>query len=379
LPQTIVLGGEAAAPALIRKIWQRRPDCRVFNHYGPTETTVGVMWHRLGSADVDSDGSDDADTIIPLTEVMGNCRVAVLDAALQAVPVGGIGQLHIGGAQRCRGYLNQANPAAAAFIVDPHDPQQSWYRSGDLACYLPQGGVRILGRADDQVKIRGFRIEPAEVEAALLQQAGVRQAAVLAHAAPGEPYSLTACIVADAAQASWSGDPQAATLALRNALLALLPEPMVPARYVLLPVFPRLANGKIDRRSLLQSASAAAAQEQTQVTEAAADDLEFVVLDAMTQLLPSAPQRLGRHSDFIAAGGHSLLAIKLVARLRKLLRIEIAPALVFDHATPAMLAGALRAQASEPAQLAQLEQLATLRRSLLEMPQAEREALLEQV
>jgi amino acid adenylation domain-containing protein len=376
LPQTIVLGGEAAAPALIRKIWQRHPDCRVFNHYGPTETTVGVMWHRFSKAEV---ASDDGDAVIPLTEVMANCRVAVLDASLQTVPMGAVGQLYIGGAQRCRGYLNQANTAAAAaFVSDPHDPQQSWYRSGDLACYLPQGGVRILGRADDQVKIRGFRIEPAEVEAALLQQAGVRQAVVLAHAAPGEASSLTACIVADTAQTPWAGDPQAAPLMLRNALLAILPEPMVPARYVLLPAFPRLANGKIDRRALLQSVSVAAAQEQTQATELAADDLEFVVLDAMAQLLPAA-QGLGRHGDFIAAGGHSLLAIKLVARLRKLLRIEIAPAMVFDHATPATLAAALRAQTSEPEQLAQLEQLATLRRSLLEMPAAEREALLEQV
>ncbi|MCA1323721.1 non-ribosomal peptide synthetase [Herbaspirillum sp. alder98] len=350
LPQTIVLGGEAAAPALIRRIRQRRPDGRVFNHYGPTETTVGVMWHAIAG--------DEPDAGVPLTGIMANCRVAILDAALQATPVGSIGQLYIGGAQRCRGYLNQNGNAASAFVTDPAVAGRDWYRSGDLACYLPQGGLRILGRADDQVKIRGFRIEPAEIEAALLQQPGIRQAAVLAS---GEAASLTA----------WVVTADGATPDLRAALLASLPEPMVPQRFVTLPALPRLANGKVDRRALLLSLLE---WQETGAGQAPVDDLEFVVLDAMTQLLPASTQPLRRDTDFIAAGGHSLLAIKLVARLRKLFSVDIAPALVFDHATPAALAAALRAQAAEPAQL---DELAALRRSLLEMPAAEREALLE--
>ncbi|EJM97621.1 amino acid adenylation domain-containing protein [Herbaspirillum sp. YR522] len=351
LPATIVLGGEAAAPALIRRIRQRRPEGRVFNHYGPTETTVGVMWHAI-----DADCPDAV--AVPLTQVMANCRVAILDAALQATPVGGIGQLYIGGAQRCRGYLNQAADVASPFVADPAAPGCHWYRSGDLACYLPHGGLRILGRADDQVKIRGFRIEPAEVEAALLQQPGVRQATVLAQ---GEPASLTAWVVTSGA----------ATPDLRAALLAVLPEPMVPQRCLVVPALPRLANGKVDRRALLQSLASAG---PAGAAEVPADDLEFVVLDAMAQLLPASTQPLQRDTDFIAAGGHSLLAIKLVARLRKLFSIEIAPALVFDHASPAALAAALRSQAPAPAQL---DQLASLRRALLEMPAAERDALLE--
>ncbi|ASU38878.1 non-ribosomal peptide synthetase [Herbaspirillum sp. meg3] len=367
LPSTIVLGGETAAPALVRKIWQHRPDCRVFNHYGPTETTVGVMWHAVTPDDVETD------TAIPLTQVMANCRVAVFDDMLRETPVGAVGQLYIGGAQNCRGYLNRSVDSSA-FVVDPLDASRTWYRSGDLACYLPQGGLRILGRADDQVKIRGFRIEPAEIEVALLQQSGIRQAVVLAHGAADQTASLTAFLVGE------SGRINAASL--RPALLALLPEPMVPSRYVMLAAFPRLANGKIDRRALLQSLETAVtdassdAPSNMQSDVALDDDLEFVVLDTMTQLLPPVTQALGRHSDFIEAGGHSLLAIKLVARLRKLFRIDIAPALVFDHATPAALAAALRQQAPDRAEL---EQLAALRRTLLEMPAAERDALLEQV
>ncbi|MBB5393965.1 MULTISPECIES: amino acid adenylation domain-containing protein [unclassified Herbaspirillum] len=346
LPATLVLGGETTPAALLRRIWQCRPQARIFNHYGPTETTVGVMWHAFCASDAATDAA-----AAPLTRVMANCRVAILDADLRPVPVGGTGQLCIAGAQRSRGYLNR-----------PQEDRQGWYRSGDLACYLPQGGLRILGRADEQVKIRGFRIEPAEIEAALLQQAGVRQACVMPQ---GEPARLIA----------WVAGADLAVERLRLALQDLLPEAMQPARIVALPSFPRLANGKIDRRALLAALAEPPAEGgQGSQAEAARDDLEFVVLDTMQQLLP-ATAGLGRDSDFIEAGGHSLLAIKLVARLRKLLQIEIAPALVFDHATPAALAAALRAQAPDASALAHL---AGLRRTLLEMPAAQRDALLEQ-
>jgi len=350
LPATLVLGGESTPAALLRRIWQCRPQARIFNHYGPTETTVGVMWHPCCAADA----ADDAGAV-PLTRVMANCRVAILDDDLRPVPVGGIGQLCIAGAQRSRGYLNR-----------PEEDRQGWYRSGDLACYLPQGGLRILGRADEQVKIRGFRIEPAEIEVALLLQPSVRQACVMSPAAQGEPAHLVA----------WVSGEGIAVESLRSALQDLLPEPMQPDRIVALPSFPRLANGKVDRRALLATlAEQTARAGQGSQAEAPRDDLEFILLHTMQQLLPDAAA-LGRESDFIEAGGHSLLAIKLVARLRKLLQVEIAPALVFDHATPAALAAALRAQAPDGAAL---EQLAGLRRTLLEMPAAQRDALLEQV
>ncbi|NUT63784.1 amino acid adenylation domain-containing protein [Herbaspirillum sp. C9C3] len=346
LPATLVLGGESSPAALLRRIWQCQPQARIFNHYGPTETTVGVMWHACCASDAASGAA-----AAPLTRVMANCRVAILDADLRPVPVGGIGQLCIAGAQRSRGYLNR-----------PPEDRQAWYRSGDLACHLPQGGLRILGRSDEQVKIRGFRVEPAEIEAALLQQAGVRQACVMPQ---GEPARLIA----------WVSGENLAVEPLRLALRDVLPEAMQPARILALPSFPRLANGKIDRRALLDALAESSAESgQGGEARAVADDLEFVVLDTMQQLLPATPA-LGRDSDFIEAGGHSLLAIKLVARLRKLLQIEIAPALVFDHATPAALAAALRAQAPDAAALAEL---AGLRRTLLEMPAAQRDALPEQ-
>ncbi|MGJ7534435.1 MULTISPECIES: non-ribosomal peptide synthetase [unclassified Variovorax] len=324
LPGTLVLGGEAAPRSLIERIARLAPQTVVYNHYGPTETTVGVMVHR-----VPAEGA--ASSVLPLSRVLANNRIHVLDEALRVVPSGALGAVYVGGAQLCRGYLNRE--VEGAFVADPFQPGQKLYRTGDLACVLPEGGIRLAGRADDQVKIRGFRVEPAEVEAVLLSQPGVRQAVVLAVPAGGGDAELRAFVVADEVLAS-----EADRSALTGRLGMLLPAHMVPARCTFVAEFARLPNGKIDRQSLL---SAARVDDRKPVATAPRDALESVLAQCMASLV----QRdvIGVEDDFFELGGHSLLVIKLVARIRKLLRLDIAPGLVFDHPTVATLAAALRA------------------------------------
>jgi len=333
LPASLVLGGEATAPALLERLRALAPQCRVFNHYGPTECTVGVLVHRTGTA---ADVRDN----LPLTEALPHAYARVLDAQLRPTPAGAIGQLWLGGEQLARGYLD-AQQDNEAFIDDPWLPGRRLYRSGDLAVVLPQGGVRLAGRADHQLKVRGFRIEPGEIEAALRAQPGVRQALVLA--APDG--ALAACVA--------SSDGQQALPGWRTALAQALPAQMQPARWLVLPELPRLGNGKLDRKALLeqldrQDSAAPVAAAPTQGALAA------LLAGQMAQLLERPG--IGADEDFFELGAHSLLVIKLIARIRQSLALEAAPALVFDHPNAIALAAALQATAPDPDALERLAQ-----------------------
>lgn len=353
VPHTLVLGGEPIAATLIERIARLRSDCRVFNHYGPTEATVGVMIHPLT---LDASASDCS----ALSQVLGNNRVYILDADLRLAPVGVLGELYLGGAQVCRGYLN-ADADAQAFIQSPFDSVQRLYRTGDLARYRADGVIQLHGRRDQQVKVRGFRIELAEIETELLRLPSVAEALVLPAASAEQ--GLLAFIVAQQGASAGLLDTARAELSAR------LPAVMVPQHWQLIERFPRLANGKIDRKALQQLAGAAADDEGI----APRDALEQLLAARMAQLL--GLERLGIDRDFFAAGGHSLLVIKLVAGIRKLLQCEVHPGLVFDHPTVASLALALRAVESTPGQL---EKMAQVRLRMEAMSPEEKARLTEQ-
>ena len=315
LPRRLILGGEATSASLVERIRRHAPDCRISNHYGPTETAVGVMIHTV-------EPSEPA-AALPLTTALPNCDVWLLDANLGPVTGEGIGEIYVGGPQVCRGYLG--SDESAVFVSHPLLPGERLYRTGDLAYRLPQGGLRLAGRVDSQVKIQGFRVEPAEVEAALLECPGVRQAVVIAKQTDGV---LIAFLV---------GPEAGAVSELRRELGKRLPAYMVPADCIRLDTLPRLANGKIDRKQL--------AQWPTQLSSpdgpaTARDSLEGLIAEHMARLL--GRECLGVSDDFFELGGHSLLVIRLVARLGRLLGVDIAPGLVFDWPTPSALAAALR-------------------------------------
>ncbi|WP_198298429.1 non-ribosomal peptide synthetase [Bordetella genomosp. 8] len=371
VPARVVLGGEAASAALVRRIARLAPDCRVYNHYGPTESTVGVMVHAVALPAADMGvGCADSAAVLPLTRVLGNCIVHVLDADLEPTPVGGIGEIYLGGAQLCAGYLGPHG--ATAFVEDPHRPGERLYRSGDMACVLPEGAIRLAGRADHQVKIRGHRIEPAEIEARLLALPDVRQAVVLATPSAGGAV-LTACVVATVEAPAGASDDAARIAAWRRALADALPEPMIPSHFVRLAAFPRLANGKVDRQALAPLARDAAGQGGG-LAATPRDALETVVARRMAELLDRPA--LGIDDDFFSMGGHSLLVIKLVTRLRKALKVALPPGAVFDHPTAAALAAELRRCAADASAL---ERIAEARVALDDMSPQERAALANRI
>jgi amino acid adenylation domain-containing protein len=198
--RALILGGESASWDLLRTIRRLKPVCRVINHYGPTETTIGVVAGEPNMA------QERWAALPPLGHPLGAGTLHVLDPRCRLLPVGGSGELYIGGHQVARGYINDPRKTAERFLPDPFDTNGGrLYRSGDRVRVLPDGSYEFLGRCDDQVKIRGHRVELGEVRAQLLRHPRVRDAAVTISQEGGNPR-LMAFVVP--AKTDDNGNPQ---------------------------------------------------------------------------------------------------------------------------------------------------------------------------
>jgi amino acid adenylation domain-containing protein/FkbM family methyltransferase len=181
----LILGGEGSRAEWIATLLASAPECQIFNHYGPTETTVGAVSGRLtGASPYASSGS------APLGPPLGNAQVYILDGEKQPVPIGVVGELHIGGRGVARGYWNRPQLTVERFIPHPFDPTTSGarlYVTGDRGRFLSDGSIEFLGRTDQQIKLHGYRIEIGEIEAVLNRHPGISEAIVIAmEEAPGD-------------------------------------------------------------------------------------------------------------------------------------------------------------------------------------------------
>jgi amino acid adenylation domain-containing protein len=312
----LLLGGEAPQASLVKRL-RRAFRGEIHNMYGPTETTIWSTTFRL----------EEPESAIPIGRPIANTQVYLLDAELRPVSEGAMGELFIGGDGVARGYWNRPDLTAERFLTPPCPPESRLYRTGDLGRYLPDGNIEFLGRADFQIKFRGFRIEPGEIEAILEQCPGVRQAVV---ALREDSERLVAYVVSDATGA-------AASTALRSALEAKLPEYMVPASFVFLKAFPLTANGKLDRKSLLeiapQDAGAAA------IINPPESEMERIVAGVWQDALGMAS--VSATDNFFDLGAHSLTVAEVQAKLQELLGREIGLVDLFQFPTVRALAGHL--------------------------------------
>ncbi|ATQ77349.1 non-ribosomal peptide synthetase [Massilia violaceinigra] len=315
----VMCSGEALPGALARRFVQCLPRTELHNLYGPTEAAVDVTaWHCKGS---------DLPDIIPIGRPIANTTIYLLDRHGKPVPAGVAGEIHIGGVQVARGYLNRDELTAQRFVADPFagKPGARMYKTGDLGRWLADGTVEFLGRTDHQVKIRGQRIELGEIEAHLARQDGVREVVVLAREdSPGD-QRLVAYVVGAA-------DPQA----LRAALARELPDYMVPAACVVLDALPLSANGKLDRKALPAPEGAAFAQ---RAYAAPKGETEAALARIWVDLLRL--ERVGRHDHFFELGGHSLLVMQLIARIRQTWDVDVPLMDVFANPTLCALASVI--------------------------------------
>jgi len=326
----VVFGGEALEPARLLPWLRAHPDGPVLvNMYGITETTVHVTHQVIDERTVEASGGAGSAVGRPLD----NTRVYLLDECLRPVPAGVVGEMYVAGAGVARGYLHRPGLSAQRFVACPFGTAgERMYRSGDLARWDRRGGLVFAGRADAQVKIRGFRIEPGEIEAVLTRHPGIDQATVLAREDQPGHTRLVAYIVPTPPQQpdqtrGWADQA-------RGWVAEHLPEHMVPAAVVALDTLPLTPNGKLDRDALPApdlSAPASARAPRTP-TEQALCTLFADTLDL---------DLIGPDDGFFDHGGDSLLAMRLVARIREVMGTELNVRELFVRPTPAGLAAAV--------------------------------------
>lgn len=283
---TLLVGGDALGPV----------ECipagvRLVNNYGPTEATVVAT-----SGDV-MPGHQAPSIGGPID----NTGTYVLDAWLRPVPPGVAGELYLSGHGLARGYLGRPGQTAERFLPDPFsdNPGARMYRTGDMVRWRADGGLAFMGRSDGQVKLRGYRIEVAEIEHVLIRHPAVDQALVQ-RVGEGHHARLVAYLT-----------PQDAPLdAVQRHAATLLPEYMVPAQWLTLAAFPLTHNGKVDRNALpVPEADSASATGVAPV-----DERERAIATIWSELL-GVPQ-VWRDDSFFSVGGHSLLAARMIDRVR---------------------------------------------------------------
>jgi len=329
LREIMTAGEQLKITPQIERFFTRLANCTLHNHYGPSETHAATAFVLDGDA-------RDWPRLPPIGKVLPHTRIYILDERLEPVPVGVAGELVIGGDGLARGYLNGAELTAEKFIADPYSGQAGGrlYRTGDLARYLADGVIEFLGRRDHQVKIRGFRVELGEIESALERHTAVRQAVAIAwEHKPGLKQLVAYIVPQSGAQPSGSE--------LREYLREKLPGYMWPSAFLTVAELPLTRSGKVDRAALPMPA--------IERLELATDyvpprnPIEEILAAIWSEVL--GVERLGIHDNFFDLGGHSIIAMRLISRLRDAFDSDFPLRKLFEHPTVAELAEAVAAEA----------------------------------
>jgi amino acid adenylation domain-containing protein len=317
-----LVGGEPMPRDLAHQLIEYGVE--LWNMYGPTETTVWSTCARI----------TDASSGITIGKPIANTFVRILDRRNALCPVGVPGELCIGGEGVALGYWNRPELTTDRFVPDPFGTASgaTLYRTGDLARWRNDGTLEHLGRLDFQVKLRGFRIELGEIEAGITQHPAVRDVAVIIREdIPGDKR-LVAYLVAENAPADLLDQ-------LRTRLRAAMPEYMVPSQFVMLETLPRTRNGKLDRKALPAPAVAEVAPRG--VVAMPRTPTEEIVHNIFCSALNHSD--FGVFDNFFDLGGHSLMAARLMARLRTVTGMDLPLRDLFARPTVAGLAEAIDA------------------------------------
>ncbi len=322
VPLRIITGGEALSKSLATKLLWR---CReVWNQYGPTETTVYSTQKLVTSADD-----------ITIGKPVANTNIYIVDEFMNNLTDGSTGEICIGGDGVAKGYHNRPDLTAERFIDNPfsHKPGDKIYRTGDLGGLNENGEIQCLGRIDHQVKVRGYRIEPDEIEFALLTDTGIKEAVVVVRTdKPDEPRIAAYMVLADGQPSS-----KGKKAAIKKMLLKTLPVYMVPDDFVFISAIPVTPNGKVDRKLLPKPGTEITERKAGYVAPRTEREKQLAAL--WEQLL--GIEKIGINDNFFDLGGHSLVAVRLMARVEKLSGKRLPIATLLEYPTVEKLAGYL--------------------------------------
>lgn len=316
LPLKILCGGEALPKDLVGKLTVR--TSQLWNMYGPTETTI---WSTIKLIESDDN--------ITIGKPIDNTQVYIVDENLNNLTDGSIGEIVIGGDGVAAGYLNRPELTAERFVDNPFSgkPGDKMYRTGDLGLYKEDGDIVCLGRMDHQVKVRGYRIELEEIEHALVKEANIKQAVVIAREdTPGDPRLVGYVVLEDEGA---DVDLKTKIHNWQQALLAVLPEYMVPDDFVVMTAIPITPNGKIDRKALPKPDYNTIARLGEYI--APRTEIEKQVAEIWQELM--GLEKISIYDNFFELGGRSLVAVQIMARIEKLTGKRLPLATLFEHST----------------------------------------------
>jgi amino acid adenylation domain-containing protein len=316
----LCVGGETLDWDTARTLYRLLPEVVLGNFYGPSEASDDSTYFPVPRGALDFG-------IVPIGRPIANVQCYVLDDAGQLAPIGVAGELHVAGAGLARGYRNRAELTAERFVTRSLLPGVRLYRTGDTVRRNTEGLIEFLGRADHQIKLRGFRIELDEIEAAIRSIAKPRQCAVVARKSPsGEPMIVGYLV-----------DCEMNDESLRPALHARLPEYMLPVAFVAMEELPVLPNGKLDRQALPEPRQSATMRQLVNPRSETEEMVCSAFIDALKR------DAISVTDNFFDLGGHSLMAGRIMSRLRTQTGLALPLRTLFEHPTIAELASAIDA------------------------------------
>ncbi|SNR35476.1 non-ribosomal peptide synthetase [Actinomadura mexicana] len=314
-----VFNGGEPLPQSFAVEWDKHfRNGRIANIYGMTESAIYATYQALPRGFAERRGA------VPIGRPIANTQVHVLNRELEPCPPGVVGELFVGGAGLARGYLGRPGLTAERFVPDLFGGGGSGgrlYRTGDLVRWSVDGGLEFVGRVDFQVKVRGFRVELGEVESVLGGHRGVRDAVVVARSGGGGGAVRLVAYVVASGEGGGVGVEE-----LREFVGSRLPEYMVPGVFVWLGSLPLTVNGKVDRERLPVPEGERPRLGQRFVEPRTS--AERVLAGLWSEVL--GVSRIGVHDNFFTLGGDSLMAVRVVGRIR-----EAFPA---DYTLPEMFA-----------------------------------------
>ncbi|MDF7810789.1 non-ribosomal peptide synthetase [Hymenobacter sp. YC55] len=326
-PLKAISGGEALPEDLAQRLLARCAS--LWNMYGPTETTIYSSFKQLTHAN----------ELITIGKPISNTQFYILDEQFNLVEPNTIGELYIAGDGLAKGYLNRPELNQDKFINNPFSltDGEKMYRTGDLAKLVDTGEIQYLGRADQQIKIRGYRIEPGEIEHQLSSINEIQEAVVIAKL---DSYGMTR-LVAYVAVRNFNSATDFSTriMSWKNSLANKLPVFMLPNDIIVISSIPKTLNGKTDRAALLSYVKV----DETKAVErhdGPRTDIEKLVADIWKQYL-QVPT-VGIFDDFFKLGGHSLIAVQVIAQLEKATGKKLPLATLFESSTVEKLAAVLQ-------------------------------------